>query len=281
MTAIEVEKRPRLRRQAPRDGVTRGAGTRSGRLLRSGGLAYLAVVAVSLAVWQVVSTMTDPLYLPSPSTVARAAADGIADGSLPHNIGISYFRVLSGWAIGTVIAIPIGLVAGRSSFVRTVLAPYIHFFRFIPPIAFVTLALIYFGIGEMSKVSLVIYTTTFVVLLNTMDGALSVSVEKIRAAQSLGASRLKVMTTVVVPASIPDIVTGMRIGMGNAFMTVVAAELVAAQAGIGFMIFNARVLLRTDIVFVGIITLGVMGFVADAVFRQTIQRATYRYGIRS
>lgn len=278
MPVVEMSER---QRSAPRSGaVPPRWGVTPTRLIRSTGLAYVVVVAASLVVWHIASTMTDPLYLPSPVTVSEAAVDGIQDGSLVDNVTISYFRVLSGWAIGAAIAIPVGLVAGRTSIVRTVLAPYIHFFRFIPPIAFVTLALIYFGTGEVSKVSLVIYTTTFVVLLNTLDGAQSVSLEKIRAAQSLGASRLKVMTTVVIPASVPDIVTGMRIGMGNAFMTVVAAELVAAESGVGFMIFNARVLLRTDLVFVGIITLGVMGFVADAVFRQTIQRATYRYGIR-
>lgn len=279
MPALQTDGQVRQAASSHADMTNRTGKPRS----RSGGrrgVAYLTVVAISILVWHAASLVTDPLYLPSPLTVGRTAVTGIADGTLIDNIGISYFRVLSGWVVGCALAIPIGLVAGRFTVVRTVLAPYIHFFRFIPPIAFVTLALIYFGIGELSKVSLVIYTTTFVVLLNTLDGAQSVSIDKIRAGQSLGASRLRLMTTVVIPAAVPDIVTGMRIGMGNAFMTVVAAELVAAESGIGFMIFNARVLLRTDIVFVGIITLGVMGFVADAVFRQTIQRAAYRYGIR-
>ena len=142
-----------------------------------------------------------------------------------------------------------------------------EFFRFIPPIAFVTLAVIWFGLGETSKIVLIVYTTLFMVAINTMIGVLGVDPDKRFAALCLGASKRQVFSMSSFPPSFPNIVTGMKIAMGNSFMTVVSAEMVAAKSGIGFLIFNSRLFLLTEWIFVGIITLGIMGFIADRLLR--------------
>ena len=188
--------------------------------------------------------------------------------------------ILLGWVIGCAIAIPLGLVAGRSALVRAIFDPYVEFFRFIPPIAFITLFLIWFGLGETSKILLIVYTTMFVTFLNTMTGAMSVEPEKIRAARCMGATPRQTFVHVVVPATVPHIVTGLRLAMGNAFMTVVAAELVAAQSGVGHLIWNSRLFAQTDFVFVGIITLGLMGFTANWALKKIALRLAYRYNIQ-
>lgn len=243
-------------------------------------LLYGGIAVWTLLVWMLLAAATKPIFFPTPIAVLKAGAELLADGSLVEYILASYGRILSGWLVGSLVAIPIGLLVGRIRLVRSIIEPYIHFFRFIPPIAFVTLSLIWFGLGETSKIALIIYTTTFVVILNTLAGVLSVEKEKIRAGQCLGASSRQILLHIVIPATIPYIITGMRLGMGNSFMTVVAAEMLAARSGIGYLIFNARLFMKTDQIFVGIITLGVMGIIADFLFRLLVSRFAYRYSIK-
>ncbi|MFN0162852.1 MAG: ABC transporter permease [Burkholderiales bacterium] len=240
---------------------------------------YAGLAVFTLAVWYAIAAVTLPIFFPPPGEVAAAFWKTLADGTLPQHVGMSYLRIFTGWAIGCAIAIPLGLVAGRSAFIRMLVEPYIEFFRFIPPIAFIGLFLIWFGLGEMSKILLIVYTALFATFVNTLAGAMAVEPEKIRAAQCLGASPRQIFSHVVVPATVPYIVTGLRLAMGNAFMTVIAAELVAAQSGVGHLIWNSRLFAQTDYVFVGIITLGLMGFVANWALRQVLMRAAYRYGI--
>lgn len=241
---------------------------------------YVGVTVVTLVVWHLLSFVVHPLFLPSPTRVVAAAGEQLANGQLLEHVRISYTRVLTGWFVGAAVAIPAGIIAGRLRFVRRMIEPYLNFFRFIPPIAFISLALIWLGIGETSKISLIIYASLFIVFLNTVAGAQAVDEEKIRAAQCLGATRLQVLTTVVIPATVPHIITGLRSAMGNCFMTVVAAELVAADAGVGWLIYNSRLFARTDLIFLGIVTLGLMGFLADFVFRTLTGRFAFRYGIK-
>jgi NitT/TauT family transport system permease protein len=240
---------------------------------------YPAVVIASIAVWQALSALTIPIILPPPAEVAAAFWKSLLDGRLIEGIAVSYFRILAGWLIGCAVAVPLGLLAGRNRIVRIVLEPYVEFFRFIPPIAFITLFMIWFGLGETSKVMLIIYTTLFVTFLNTMAGAMAVDREKIRAAQCLGANSRQIFRHVIVPATIPHIVTGIRLAMGNAFMTVIAAEFIAAEAGIGHMIFSSRLFAQTEYVFLGIIVLGAMGFCANWLLRLLVQRIAYRYSV--
>lgn len=249
-------------------------------LARDRRVLYPSLAVVTVGLWHLVAATTLPIIFPSPGEVATAMVRALGNGTLLENILVSYFRILTGWALGCVLAVPLGLVAGRIALVRAVVEPYVDFFRFIPPIAFITLFLIWFGLGETSKVLLIVYTTLFVTFLNTMAGAMSVEREKVRAAQCLGASDRQIFRHVVVPATVPYIITGMRLAMGNSFMTVVAAEFVAAQSGIGYMIFSSRLFAQTNYVFVGIITLGLMGFFANWVLCKVVARLAYRYDVR-
>lgn len=250
------------------------------RLFADRRIFYVILALGTWGIWEAVAAMSMPIFFPPPEDVLRAFWASLSDGSLIEHILVSYWRILVGWAAGCALAIPFGLLAGRNALVRTILEPYIEFFRFIPPIAFITLFLIWFGLGELSKILLIVYTSLFVAFINTLAGAMAVDIEKIRAAECLGSSSRQTFLHVVVPATVPHIVTGVRLALGNAFMTVVAAELVAAQSGVGHLIWNSRLFAQTDFVFVGIITLGLMGFFANWVLRLATARVAYRYSIK-
>ncbi|MFJ8925236.1 ABC transporter permease [Streptomyces sp. NPDC102364] len=175
---------------------------------------------------------------------------------------------------------PIGLLIGQIRIVRQLLEPYIEFFRFIPPVAFVTLAVVWLGIGESSKIVLIFYTAVFIVTLNTSAGVMAVNESKLRAAASLGASRRQILQRIVLPSTVPYILTGARLAMGNSFLTIVSAEIVASQVGLGSLIWTSRNYGRIDWVFVGIITLGVLGLVYDRVLRVIAVRVLHKYGAR-
>jgi ABC-type nitrate/sulfonate/bicarbonate transport system permease component len=235
------------------------------------GVTWLAVLT-AVTIWSIGSAFSSPFFFPSPLAVCTSLAELTASGVLPHAIAISYFRILLGWAIGCAVAVPLAIVAGRITLVRQMVEPFFNFFRFIPPIAFLGVAILWFGIGEESKVAIIIYTSLFTVFMNTMAGAASVDESPSRAALCLGATRRQVLLRVVLPATVPAILVGMRIGMGFSFMTVVAAEMIAANEGVGFLIYNARLFLKTANAFAGILTLGAMGLLADMLFRRVARR---------
>lgn len=237
-------------------------------------------VLVGLLVWQLLATRLGPALMASPLDTVSAAVELAGDGTLFDSVIASARRILIGWALGLLVGVPVGLVMGRVRVIRTLLDPYIEFFRFIPPVAFVTLAVVWFGIGETSKVVLIFYTSVFIVTLNTIAGVLAVNESKLRAAASLGAGRWQTMRHVVLPATVPHVVTGARLAMGNSFLTIVSAEIVAAQVGLGALIWTSRNYGRIDWVFVGIIVLGVMGFVFDRVLRIAASRLLGRFGVK-
>jgi NitT/TauT family transport system permease protein len=236
-------------------------------------------IGIGVLVWEVLSWRVRPLFLPSPRLTLQAVAELWDDGTLIQSIGASLARIMAGWSLGLVIGIPLGILMGYFSIVRRLLDPYVEFFRFIPPIAFVTLAVIWLGPGEASKVALILYTTIFIVMINTIAGVLSVSELRLRAAASLGAGRLQTLTTVIFPSTVPYMVTGARLAMGNSFLTIVSAEIVAAQVGLGSMIWTARNYGKTEWVFVGIITLGLLGYICDRIVRLVVQRLLRRYAV--
>lgn len=238
----------------------------------------ICAVVFGVLVWHLLSTTTSPLFLPSPLQTWGAAAELWSDGVMWASIAASAGRILVGWSLGLVLGIPLGILMGHFRIVRMAFDPYIEFFRFIPPIAFVTLAVIWLGPGEMSKVALILYTTIFIVTLNTLAGVLAVNPLRLRAAEALGAGSAQVLRTVIVPSTVPYMVTGARLAMGNSFLTIVSAEIVAAQVGLGALIWTSRNYGRTDWVFVGIIVLGILGFVFDKVLRIVVKKLLQRYG---
>ncbi|NIL76239.1 MULTISPECIES: ABC transporter permease [Nocardiaceae] len=277
MTAV-VAGRPATASAPSRRKASR-ARSMSGSVLRTAAL-WSASVVLGLAVWSFLAWWYGPTTMASPTAVVSAAKELSDSGVLWSSIQASAGRILIGWALGVVVGAPVGILMGRIDIVRQLLDPYIEFFRFIPPIAFVTLAVVWFGIGETSKIVLIFYTSVFIVTVSTIAATVAISDNKLQAAANLGAGRFQIMKTVVLPSTVPGIVTGARLAMGNSFLTIVSAEIVAANAGIGSMIWQARNYGRIDWTFVGIITLGIMGFLFDRILRTVSTRFLGKYGVK-
>jgi NitT/TauT family transport system permease protein len=226
----------------------------------------LSVVLLTL-LWQVVASRMATVLFPPPSVAAQALIRELAAGTLIRDISISLQRITVGFALGSLVGALIGLLMGTFTVVRRFFDPFVNFFRFVPSIAMISPMIIWFGIGETSKIVLILYTTTWTVLLSTMAGVFSVSENKVRAARCFGANRAQVFRYVILPSTIPHILTGMRIGMAASFTTVVAAEMVASDNGLGYLIINSRLWFAIDVIFAAIVVLGVLGLVADRLFQ--------------
>jgi NitT/TauT family transport system permease protein len=241
-------------------------------------LGYLIGFGSLFAIWHVASVyLLNSILFPPPTRVIARAVELALEGTLWENASVSLKRIALGFAFGSLIGIPIGMAIGSFTIVRRILEPYTEFLRFIPATALITVAVIWFGIGEGSKVFLIIYTTVFIVIINTAAGVSAVAPNKIRAARSLGASRAQVFCYVALPATVPYILTGMRLAMGNSFVTIIAAELVAANVGLGKMIWDARLYMLVDQIFVALLVLGLLGFTADRLFRWAIYTFAGRF----
>jgi len=239
---------------------------------------YLAGFASLFAIWHVAATWIIPSVLfPPPWQVILKAVELAEDGTLWEQSSASLARIAIGFVGGSAIGIPIGLAIGSFPIVRRLLEPYTEFLRFIPATAMITVAVIWFGIGEGSKIFLIIYTTVFIVIINTAAGVSAVAPNKIRAARSLGASPMQVFFNVALPATVPYILTGMRMAMANSFVTIIAAELVAANNGLGRMIWDSRLYMLVDQIFVALLVLGLLGFTADRLFRWGIYAFAGRF----
>jgi ABC-type nitrate/sulfonate/bicarbonate transport system permease component len=239
---------------------------------------YVVGFASLFALWHVASVfLLNSVLFPPPLRVIAKAIELAEEGTLWSNASVSLQRIALGFLCGSLLGIPLGLAIGSFSIVRRILEPYTEFLRFIPATALITVAVIWFGIGEGSKVFLIVYTTIFIVIINTAAGVSAVAPNKVRAARSLGASRAQVFLFVALPATLPYILTGMRLAMGNSFVTIIAAELVAANAGLGKMIWDARLYMLVDQIFVALLVLGLLGFTADRLFRWGIYAFAGRF----
>ena len=217
-----------------------------------------------LGLWWLASALAlvPPLFLPSPLAVLgkfkAVALDGFVDATLWQHAATSVARVFAALLLAIASAIPVGILIGLSSRARAVFDPLIEFYRPIPPLAYLPLIVIWFGIGELSKV-LLIYLAIFAPLaIATLHGVRRVDQNRLRAAQSLGASRWQLVRFVILPSAVPDVLTGIRIGLGVGWSTLVAAELIAATRGLGFMIQSAAQFLVTDVVIMGILVIALI-----------------------
>jgi ABC-type nitrate/sulfonate/bicarbonate transport system permease component len=242
-------------------------------------LIYVVSIIGLIMLWHLIATtFFKPQFFPPPLLVLSTGREMLESGELMEHVSISLQRILAGFLIGSAIAAPAGLLMGSIPVVRAVFDPYVQFFRFVPSLAWLTPVVIWFGIGETSKVLIIVYTTIFIVLINTMVGVSHIAPNKLRAAACLGATPLKAFIFVTLPATLPFILTGMRLAMGNSFATVVAAEMIAADSGLGYLIFNSRLWMATDKIFIGIVCLGALGLITDRLFRYLIVRFAHQYG---
>lgn len=227
----------------------------------------LAVISIAglLCLWWLLTALgwVEKVLLPPPSEVLGTLVRTTADGSLAKHVGISLLRVVEGFCISVVIAVPIGIVMGSSTVARGLIEPVVELLRPIPPIAMIPLAILWFGIEELSKVLIIAYGAFFPILINTIAGFHEVDRTHIRAAQALGASRLQIFRDVVLRSAYPFIVVGARLGMGMAFIVLVAAELIASDAGLGYLINDGRYNFQTDQIFLGMACIGVLGFLLN------------------
>lgn len=239
---------------------------------------YALGFASLFVLWHLASIyLVSSVLFPPPTIVLRKAVILVRNGVLLEHLWASVQRILIGFFAGSLLGIPIGLAMGSFRPVRQVLEPYTEFLRFIPSVAMITVAVIWFGIGEASKIFLIIYTTIFIVILNTAAGVSAIANNKIRAAQALGATRGQIFFHVALPATVPYILTGMRLAMANSFTTIVAAELIAANEGLGKMLWDGRMFMLVDDIFVSLVSLGLLGFAVDRMFRWSIYTFAGKY----
>lgn len=239
---------------------------------------YALGFASLFVLWHVASIyLVSSVLFPPPAIVFRKAVILVRNGVLLEHLWASVQRILVGFIAGSLLGIPIGLAMGSFRPVRQVLEPYTEFLRFIPSVAMITVAVIWFGIGEASKIFLIIYTTIFIVILNTAAGVSAIASNKIRAAQALGATRGQIFFHVALPSTVPYILTGMRLAMANSFTTIVAAELIAANEGLGKMLWDGRMFMLVDDIFVSLVSLGLLGFAVDRMFRWSIYTFAGKY----
>ncbi|MFK5736951.1 taurine ABC transporter permease TauC [Pseudomonas urmiensis] len=239
-----------------------------GRSLPTRWISALTLTAL-LALWWLVTAAgwVEPLFLPSPADILAKAwvllTQGYMDASLWQHLGASLGRIGLALAAATLTAIPVGIAIGYNRIARGILDPLIEFYRPIPPLAYLPLIVIWCGIGELSKV-LLIYLAIFApIAIATATGVRTVDPAKLRAAQSLGASKAQLIRHVILPSALPDILTGIRIGLGVGWSTLVAAELIAATSGLGFMVQSASQFLVTDVVVLGILLIALIAFALE------------------
>lgn len=245
------------------------------RVLGEGSALWMSVTSTValLALWWIATHAgwIKPLFLPKPETIwfafKQAVAGDLDNHTLAVHFGWSMYRVFSAFALAVVIGIPVGIAMGVSRFARGLFDPPIEFYRPLPPLAYLPLMVIWFGIGEVSKIMLLFLSIFAPVALAARAGVRSVSQEQIQAALSMGASTRQVIQHVVLPGALPEILVGLRIGMGVGWTTLVAAEMVAADAGLGKMVYNASNFLRTDVVILGIVAIGAVAYVFELLMR--------------
>lgn len=246
-----------------------------GLILKSGIITWI----ILLAVWQFGSLFYSDDFLPGPFRTFAGAGKLIESGDLIKDIAISMQRVLKGWLLGILFAVPAGLLIGHFKRIGLIFEPFLNFFRFVPAIGFITLFLMWFGVDERSKVALIFYAVIFPVMINTIAGVRAVDDSLVEASQSLGAAGIKTFFTVIVPSAVPGIFTGVRLGLSGAIVCIVAAEMLAASEGIGYLIYTSRLYYKTDWIFIGIFTLGIIGFLADRILQWAGRRFLSKYGV--
>lgn len=233
-----------------------------------------AVLAIAVLLWQVVSMagVFPAFALPSPVAVWRAFVDIMRDGyggqSLVGDILVSCFRIVIGFVGAVAIGVPVGLLMSRNKIVNDIIDPLLQFVRPVPPLAYIPLLVVWFGIGELPKAILILVGTIPVIIIGTMSGVKSTPPLRIAVARTLGATNAQIFRRIVLPSALPEIFTAMRVGIGVAWTCLVAAELIAASSGLGWLVQFAGQALQVSVVIVGIVIIGVIGYAMELVIRK-------------
>ena len=257
---VELQAAPK-----PTDSAVRAAGRR-----QVPDFVYSVVaIVLRLVTWYLVShsSFVKPGYIPTPEELGNTFVDLVRNGyqgkPLYEHIGISLLRTLTGFVLGVAVGVPIGLLAGYSRRAGAMISPIMAFIRPIPPIAFIPMAVLYFGLGELGKIVLIFFVSFNYVQANAQAGAANFPIAYRRAAESLGLSRMQTFTRIVMPGALLQIFTGLKVALALSWAVVVAAELVGAQSGLGFMISDAALLFRIPVVYIGVALIGAIGLVLN------------------
>lgn len=232
------------------------------------GLGSILFILLFLA-WCILSygRLVSSMFLPSPTATLSEAYKMFTEDEFHYDILTSFSRVMIGFCISAVLAGPLGIIMGSFKRVDAMITPFVGFVRYMPAAAFIPLLILWLGIGISQKVAVLFISIFFYLIVLVTDATANVRRDLIETAYTLGASRLQILMRVVIPAAMPDIWDGMRLMMGVGWTTIVIAELVAANTGIGAMIIEARRFLQTGKIIVGIFTIGLLGIICDTTFR--------------
>jgi len=231
-------------------------------------LALVGLLAPLLA-WLLVTlyASVNKVFLPGPGDVALRLWHWWSEDNLSADIGISVFRVVAGWALSALIAVPLGLLIGTYRSVQALLEPLTDFIRYMPAVAFIPLVMLWIGIDESSKVAIIFIGTFFQMVLMVAEDVRRVPMAQIEAAQTMGATRGEILEQVIFASARPALLDTLRVTMGWAWTYLVVAELVAANSGLGYAIIKAQRFLQTDKIFAGILLIGAIGLAIDQAFR--------------
>ena len=246
------------------------------KILKSGIVSWIFIITV----WGLASLNYDEYFLPSPEETATSISTLVESGRLQTDILASLSRVFRGWLLAVLTGVPLGLVVGSFKAVRWLIEPILSFFRFVPAIALTTLFLMWFGVGDESKIALIIYASFFPIFVNTIAGVASTDESLIEAASCMGAKKIKVFFTVMVPSAVANVFTGIRLGLGSSIICIIAAEMLVGSNGLGYLINSSKLYYKTGWAFAGIVSLAVIGFVADRLLQLIGRHALKHFGVK-
>ena len=244
-------------------------------------LPSVTLLVLLVAAWWIVVVQTESVIFPTPLQVVTGTWELVEDGTLWDHIGSSLFRVGTGFGLAIVVAIPLGLWMGRVEFAFTTLNPVFQILRPISPIAWIPLAILWFGVGDVSPIFLIFIASVFPMIVQTAAGVHTIERRYLRAAENFGVSRFTLFRRVIIPAVLPEIIVGMRITLGVAWLVVVAAEMIALRSGLGYLIMDSRNAgNRYDLVIAAMIIIGIIGLLLDGVTRllEKLKSVRWRYG---
>jgi NitT/TauT family transport system permease protein/sulfonate transport system permease protein len=251
----------------------------SGALVRV--VSYAALPCLFVALWVIVSArgMVNPYLIPSPARIGKAALELIASGELGTHAAVSLARVWGGFLLSAAFALPLALLFHESPALHRLFHGVFEVIRAVPPLAMIPLLILWFGLGEASKLAVIVLATFFPVFLSAQSGFDSMDGRWLELSRSLDLPFPRHLFSVLIPASLPQIITGLRLGFGYAWRALLGAELFAAASGLGYFIADSQAMARTDRVFVGIIAIGLLGVVFDTLLR-ALARKLIRYDVK-